>query len=325
MSFQDDYKQLQSGAFGDPTDPSSGAYNALQKLMAANPGQATSTATAPYADIFQYMGNTPDNVRTGADLEGGGGTQNRAAGLTGTNPLMQSLIDNGTIGQTQQTYSNESGSGTLAQNNVDFTKGTLPTMGPAGVTLPSGQHWISAEGANLINPSMVYDDPNYGKITTSVNDKINQTNGYDMIGPIFAALLTAGAGWAAAPAIAGAELGAGAGAAGAGWGAGVGGTALSGAAGSALGTAGQALMQLPNAARSLGSGGGYGGILGLLGGLAGGATGIPLGSTLGKLAGSYAGSALTPKSATASPSSSLSTPQKLQLLMALSQSSLPRK
>jgi len=72
---------------------------------------------------------------------------------------------------------------------------------------PSGQ---GAGGFKMIDPSLWYNDPNYGPITSSRNtvDPSKQSNFYDLIGPLIMSLVLGGAGMGAFGAV-GAGQGAG--------------------------------------------------------------------------------------------------------------------
>lgn len=135
-------------------------------------------------DVFRYdqtLANKPGDMST-------------SFGYYSQNPdaVIQDLIDQGIISQIVQEYSNESGAGTIATNQVDWSR--LPERGKPGL-LPQGQWWVPALSQdNLINPGMIYNDPNYGMLTSSSNLKANQRNWMDWLGPAFAAALTMGAG-----------------------------------------------------------------------------------------------------------------------------------
>lgn len=127
----------------------------------------TQAAPGDMSTMFGYYSQTPDAI-------------------------IQGLIDQGVISQIVQEYSNEGGAGTMATNQVDWSR--LPERGVPGL-LPEGQWWVPALSQdNLINKDMVYNDPNYGMLSSSSNQKVNQRDLYDLIGPIFAAALTMGAG-----------------------------------------------------------------------------------------------------------------------------------
>jgi hypothetical protein len=46
----------------------------------------------------------------------------------------------------------------------------------------------------LIDPSMVYEDPNYGLLTPTFNQKVNRSNWLDLLGPLVMGAITFGAG-----------------------------------------------------------------------------------------------------------------------------------
>ncbi len=121
---------------------------------------------------------------------------------TGLTPEQeQHLIDGGLLSKQQREYSNEGGMGSLTDYTVNWDK--MPRMGPADWN-PGYGNFMPANPGSLANSSLVYNDPNYGAITPTYNDKTNWKNGYDWIGPAYAALLTAGVGMLASPAAAGA-------------------------------------------------------------------------------------------------------------------------
>jgi hypothetical protein len=237
---------------------------------------------APLQDIWQYAFTTPDVVGKtgggGGESGGSGDVQTQYAPLASDNPAIQKLIDQGIISRVDQKYSNESGSGEFVQNQVKWDPSVLPQMGPPGVGNKFG-NWMPADPNRMTNSSLVYNDPNYGPITPTFNDKANTDTGWEKyIGPVIM---------------------------------GVGGLAAGAALGPGLASA---LTSVPSAAHSFGSSGNLGGILGLLGGIGGGLLGVPGASSIGKLAGSVAGSALSPKaSSSAAPTSAAPkmTPQQM--------------
>jgi len=92
--------------------------------------------------------------------------------------------------------SNNEGSGGY-HFNVDGSKFPTTRFGDVTRTAPVGQ------GVDLYRPDMVYDDPNYGRITDARNVKPDQLNA--MAGPAIMAAATMGMGLLGAPAI-GAQL-----------------------------------------------------------------------------------------------------------------------
>lgn len=112
--------------------------------------------------------------------------------LTGVDPKMQELIDQGIISQTSRDYMNEGGEGNLTMNNVDWSR--LPAMGPSSAA-GFGLHWVTAANPDqLVDRSKIYNDPNYGPLTYSQNLKADHGDWQDYIGPAIMALVTMGAG-----------------------------------------------------------------------------------------------------------------------------------
>ena len=113
-------------------------------------------------------------------------------GSTGLSPEeLQKAIDAGLVTPRTWNYSNESGSGTATQYDVDWSK--MPAIGPPGVGNKYG-NWMPTWDGRMIDPKLTYNDPNYGLLTPSFNDKANKKDAYDLLGPAFAALLTMGVG-----------------------------------------------------------------------------------------------------------------------------------
>lgn len=137
--------------------------------------------------------------------------------LSSTSPQVQALINSGAINRMDRTWQNETGEGRYIYDSVNWGDPSLPKMGPGTTNInwtPIGSPEEAQNG--LINPSMVYHDPNYGWLTPSSNHKVNQKNWYDLIGPLAMSAITLGAGAIAAGAAGAGTLagGLGAGAAG---------------------------------------------------------------------------------------------------------------
>lgn len=107
---------------------------------------------------------------------------------------LQAVIDAGLVVPQTHSYSNESGAGTTTSYNVDWSK--MPAIGPPGLGNKQG-NWMPADPSRLINPKLVYNDPNYGLITPTYNDKANQDTGWGKyVGPaVMGVAALAGAPW----------------------------------------------------------------------------------------------------------------------------------
>ncbi len=151
-------------------------------------------AAAPLANLFNYAYmHRPDPLST-------------------TDPAIQGLIDAGIL--TQQEISPArtiSGEGGIQEVAPDYFYSADPTR------LPKTKYGDVTEvrpsqfgDFKLKNENIKYDDPNYGSITPTLNtiDPSSQKNIYDLIGPIMAAVLTAGAGapWWLAAGLSGAKF-----------------------------------------------------------------------------------------------------------------------
>lgn len=237
--------------------------NALAAALRAKVAQ--SGPTAPLAGIFDYIDNqgsgasfvTPNEHDGGEAGWGstapvpwttqtqGGGDNASTSQMPGVDPRFAgvvSFLSNGSNGE---------GSGGW-QSRVDGSKLPTTRFGDINLVAPVNAH------SSLYNPAMVYDDPNYGRITDARNVRPDQLNA--TVGMALPAAAMAGIGYLAAPAaIAGGGL-----------------------FGGAFNPA-QLGLGLVNAARGFG-GGTSGGLSGLLGALGGG-FGLPSWmTTAGRLA-----------------------------------------
>lgn len=131
------------------------------------------------------------------------------ATLNTTDPNIQALMNSGAISASNADWSNFWQMGHPGETNPYFVDPTkLPSTPYGDITSiravdSSGQ---VPGGFKMINPSMVYNDPNYGMITSGKNtiDPSSQRNWYDMIGPLAMSAVLMGAG--SLPAFGGATL-----------------------------------------------------------------------------------------------------------------------
>lgn len=174
--------------------------------------KAAQKAGAPLSDIYQYIDNqgsgafaiTPNDASGGEQgwgstplvpwttVTSGGGDNASTSQMPGVDSRFRdvvSVLGNGSNGE---------GSGGF-QFRVDGSKLPRTVFGDVTGTAPVNAH------SHLINPNLVIDDPNYGRITDARNvreDRLNTT-----VGMALPALATAGIGALAAPAaLAGAGL-----------------------------------------------------------------------------------------------------------------------
>lgn len=117
---------------------------------------------------------------------------------TSEDPAIQGLIDAGILTRQElspaRTISGENGiENVAAQNFYNLDTKRVPTTKYGDVSLVRPSDFGDFK---LKNPNLKYDDPNYGSITPTTNtiDPSKQRDIYDLIGPIYAALITAGAG-----------------------------------------------------------------------------------------------------------------------------------
>ena len=197
---------------------------------------AATKATVPTGVTNQRTGNPATDLSSLLDLVGTDAPTNAIPAST------QALIDAGYL-----TGYQTGGEGDSSQS------GTVFQLGPNAPKTQYGDATLAraANGAfTLKNPSLQYNDPNYGQITTTANtiDPSSQRNIYDLIGPLAMSAILGGAG-AGLFGVVGAGEGA----------------ALSGA----------------NAVSGFLKGGGLSGVGSFLGGM----TGLPGGSLLGSIGG----------------------------------------
>ncbi len=161
-------------------------------------GGMTDFGPAPYSSIWNYAGIQRDpNV----------------VPMYSNSPQVQALIDRGSIKREDRLWQNESGEGRYIFDSVDWTDPSLPVMGAPGT---QGKfNWVPTanDTSGLVDPALIYNDPNYGQLTPSFNLKVDRKDWMDLLGPLAVGAITLGAGAIASGAI-GAGIGAGAAAAG---------------------------------------------------------------------------------------------------------------
>lgn len=135
----------------------------------------------PYADILNFKGQYRD-----AD-----------AAFYGMTPEVQKLMDEGAIKRNVMQGINESGEFDYVQDDWNLQnpawnnlpKSTLPTVQGGWSPLAQGGN----RGYNLLDPSMIHVDPNYGEYTPTRNVRPPGFDWHDLIGPIAMAAITFGA------------------------------------------------------------------------------------------------------------------------------------
>lgn len=197
---------------------------------------AATKATVPTGVTNQRTGNPATDLSSLLDLVGTDAPTNAIPAST------QALIDAGYL-----TGYQTGGEGDPSQS------GTVFQLGPNAPKTQYGDATLAraANGAfTLKNPSLQYNDPNYGQITTTANtiDPSSQRNIYDLIGPLAMSAILGGAG-----------------------------AGLFGAVGAGQGLA----LSGANAVSGFLKGGGLSGVGSFLGGM----TGLPGGSLLGSIGG----------------------------------------
>jgi hypothetical protein len=141
----------------------------------------------PYADYWNYGGQYRDPSYDALGL------------LSSPSPQVQALIDQGVISRTRHQGNNEGG-------QFDYFTDDFNAFHPGAAVMPKGGapntnfNWmpIGADPQSardrLIDPAMVYHDPNYGWLTPTFNDKSNKGDWMDLIGPLIMSVVTLGAG-----------------------------------------------------------------------------------------------------------------------------------
>lgn len=145
-------------------------------------GNKSNFGSAPYADLWNFNSIMRDPG---------------AAPLTSFSPQVQALIDKGTISRSDRSGINESGEFRIIQDTVDWSDPTLPKVGPPGANTKF--NWVpldagDTERKGLLDPTLVYNDPNYGQLTPAYNLKVDRSDWMDLIGPLAMAAITFGAG-----------------------------------------------------------------------------------------------------------------------------------